>query len=140
MQYLHVEDNEIGFFYPLLCFRGIPQLIDWKPLMRKGKPWKVFLPSILSNIRKQMFVLLFLFLLLIEKDQFRGGLESKYKAIILFIGGFRSKYYAIDFTLLSGGGERVIFKANRTHNFNIAQSMLLIFFSLFIISKVYLKG
>ena len=51
----------------------------------KVKLWKVFLPSILSSIRKQMFVLLFLFLLLIEKDQFRGSLESKYKAIILFI-------------------------------------------------------
>ena len=32
-------------FLSALCFRGIPQLIDWKPLMRKGKALKSF-PSI----------------------------------------------------------------------------------------------
>ena len=103
------------FFYPPFVFE---EFLNWSIeslSWEKVKLWKVFLPSILSSIRKQMFVLLFLFLLLIEKDQFRGSLESKYKAIILFIGGFRRKYYAIDFTLLFWAAVEKDFEANRTH-------------------------
>ena len=128
------------FFYPPFVFE---EFLNWSIeslSWEKVKLWKVFLPSILSNIRKQMFVLLFLFLLLIEKDQFRGGLESKCKAIILFIGGFRSKYLLCNWfyaTLLSGGGERLRGKSNPLHS---AQSILLIFLACLSFSKVYFKG